>query len=225
MHVPFEHPDAYDFLKTIKKEYLSDDDLVINLGDEIDGKSINFHSKSPQDLFTPALEFEECVKRMRRHYRLFPKVHLCESNHGSLVYRRASEFGLPLHVLKSYAEILETPNWEWHDDILLKTKMGDVYICHGKSATYGKLAKEMGCNAIQGHFHGKFEITWHRSTTTERYNLFSGCLIDFASLAFSYGKNHLPKPILGATILSENGYPNLIKMNLTDKGRWDKKLP
>lgn len=222
MHIPFEHKSAYKFLSTIKSEYKPN--LVINLGDEIDGKSINFHDKSPEDMFTPSQEFEECVKRVKGYYELFPEMHLVESNHGSLVYRRASKFGLPLHVMKTYAEILETPTWYWHEDILLKTDIGDVYICHGKSSTYGKLAKEMGCHAIQGHFHGKFELTWHVTSTTERYNLFSGCLIDRENLAFSYGKNHLPKPILGVTLLSETGYPSLKKMNLTSSNRWDGKL-
>ncbi len=225
MHIPFEHRDAYNFLKAIKEQYLDDDDLVINLGDEIDGNQISMHDKDPDMMFSPASEFEECIKRIKHYYELFPNMHLCESNHGSLVYRRAKKFGLPLHVMKSYQDILETPTWYWHDDILLKTGTGEVYICHGKSSTYGKLAKEMGANAIQGHFHGKFEITWHRTTTIERYNLFSGCLIDLENLAFSYGKNHMPKPILGATVLSENGYPNLIKMNLTTNGRWTGKLP
>ena len=225
MHIPFEHRDAFDFLKAIKEKYLSDDDLIINLGDEIDGNQISMHDKDPDMMFSPALEFEEAIKRVKRHYELFPKVYLCESNHGSLVYRRAKKFGLPLHVMKTYQEILETPNWEWHSDFLVKTKMGDTYICHGKTSTLGKLSKEMGANAIQGHFHGKFCIIWSKSLNIERYDIFSGCLIDHENLAFAYGKNHLPKPILGATILSENGYPNLIKMITTDKGRWVGRLP
>ena len=219
MHIPFEHKSSYKFLKAIKEEYKPD--LIVNLGDEIDGNSISFHDKDPNMMFTPSMELEECIRKIKGYYELFPDMHLAESNHGSLVYRRASKFGLPMHVMKSYAEILETPTWSWHEDILLKTNMGDTYICHGKSSTYGKLAKEMGCNAMQGHFHGKFEITWHRTSTTERYNLFSGCLIDRENLAFSYGKNHLPKPILGASVLSERGYPRLIKMSLTSSGYWD----
>jgi hypothetical protein len=183
------------------------------------------HDKDPNMPFTPSTEFEEAIKRISRYYKLFPKMYLCESNHGSLVYRRAKKFGLPLHVIKSYQEVLRTPNWVWHEDFLVKTNIGDVYICHGKTAISGKLAKEQGCSAIQGHFHGKFQVLWFRTSTSERFDLYSGCLIDRKNLAFSYGKNHLPKPILGAALLSKTGYPTLIKMNLNSKERWDGRLP
>ena len=224
LHIPFEHKDAYKFLKAVKNKYINKDDLIISLGDEVDGNQISMHDKDPNVMFSPASEFQAAIETIKKYYKLFPKMELCESNHGSLVYRRASKFGLPMHVMKSYQDILETPNWNWHPDILLKTKMGEVYICHGKTSSYGKLCKEQGASAIQGHFHGKFEVTWHKTSTSERFNLFSGCLIDHEHLAFSYGKNHLPKPILGVTILSPNGYPRLIKMNLTNSGRWDGNL-
>jgi hypothetical protein len=212
--VPYHHKDSHRFLSAIKKKYLDQKSLIINLGDEIDGNQISMHDKDPDMPFSPCKEFEESIKALKPFYKLFPKMYLCESNHGSLVYRRAKKFGIPLALIKSYQEILETPNWEWHEDILLTTNMGDVYICHGKTATSGKLAKEQGASAIQGHFHGKFQLLWFKTSTTERFDCYSGCLVDRDNLAFSYGKNHLPKPILGATLLSKSGYPSLIKMNL-----------
>lgn len=57
------------------------------------------------------------------------------------------------------------------------------------------------------------------------YNKNSGCLIDRDSLAFAYGKNHMPKAILGCTLISKEGYPNLIRMELNVNNRWNKKLP
>lgn len=210
LHIPFEHRDALKFLTAVADKYKPE--IIINLGDEIDGKSLNFHDKSPQDLFTPCKELEISIKKISKFKNLFPNVHLCESNHGSLIYRRAEKFGIPYHALKSYAEILETPTWYWHEDIVLDTAIGPVYLCHGKTSSYGKLAKEMGMHACQGHFHSKFEITWHKSIMADRYNLFSGCLINYNDLAFNYGKNHLPKPILGCTIITSTGIPELIKM-------------
>ena len=132
--------------------------------------------------------------------------------------------GIPIRVLKNLQELYETPRWSWHHDIILMTNMGHVYLCHGKSSAYGKLAKEMGCSAIQGHFHGKFEITWHKSAMTSRFNAFSGCLIDDDSMAMAYARNNLPKAILGAMLIDEQGFPRLLKMRLNGKGRFEPKM-
>lgn len=225
LHIPFEHRDALKFITAIADRYKPE--VIINLGDELDFKAINFHQDNKaDDIFTACKELEVSVKTIEKYYRLFPKVHLLESNHGSMVYRRAGAGanGIPLHVLKSYQEVLGTPNWSWHEDIILNTLLGEVYLCHGKSGKVGELSKQMGCNAVQGHFHSRFEITWHKSLLRERYNLFSGCLINRMSMAFAYSKTHLPRPILGLTVLLPSGYPQLMKMDLKSNDRWSGKI-
>ncbi len=225
-HAPFEHPDLYEFLSAVKQKYLNDDSIIIHLGDEVDGHCISFHNNHPDLPFSPSSELEKAVERMQALQDIFPKVYLCESNHGSLVYRRQEAAGLPREVFKSYQEILGTPDWHWAEDYLVETKMGGIYICHGKTATSGKLSKEMGTyGAIQGHYHGKFQIIWSTTATGERFDAYSGCLIDRSSLAFSYGKNHIPKPLLGCMLISKMGYPRLIKMVTNDRGRWIWELP
>lgn len=225
LHMPYHHQDAMKFLRAIKNKYLEKNSLIINLGDEIDAHAISFHN-SESELFSAGDELEQAKLYLSGLEDLFPNMHLLESNHGSLYIRRLKAHGIPITVLKPIDEILGvSKKWKWTEDILLKTKMGNIYMCHGKTSTYGKLCKEAGCSAIQGHFHGKFELTWHTSSTQTRFNLFSGCLIDRDSLAFSYGKNHIPKPILGATVLSKEGYPRLIKMELDKNNRWTGKLP
>lgn len=224
-HAPFAHPDALKFLRAVDLKYLNPMDLVIHLGDEIDGHCISMHDSHPDIGYSPSSEFEAAIKWCKQLEKIFPKMYLAESNHGSLVYRRAKKFNLPIHVIKSYQEVLGTHNWWWHESFLISTKMGDVYICHGKSSSTMRLAKDMGCNAIQGHYHGKQQIVWFATATGERYDAFGGCLIDREHLAFEYGKNHIPKPLLGCLLISKNGFPRMIKMRLNDKGRWDGKLP
>lgn len=232
-HIPYMHKDMHIFLKAIKEKYLVDENgsmknsLVLHIGDELDKHAISFH-KSDVDLFSAGHELEKSIEILHMKdglYEMFPKMHLCDSNHGSLVYRRAKADGIPLRYYKSYQEVLGTKKWSWHDEVILETKLGEVYLCHGKTSTYGKLCKEQAMSAIQGHFHGKFEITWHSSSTRSRFNMFIGCLIDQQSMAFAYGKNSTQKPILGVGMLSREGYPKLIKMNLDKNGRWDKRLP
>lgn len=227
LHIPYNHTCSFLFLKSIKEKYLDKKSIIINLGDLVDQHSLSFH-QSDQELFSAGNELKKAIEIIHCKdglYETFKNVIEVDSNHSSLIYRRARAEGIPLDYIKSLAEVLETPTWRWVDDILLDTKLGPVYVTHGKTSTYGKLCKEMMTSCIQGHYHSKFEITWHKGVNGERFNCLSGCLINERSLAFAYGRNHLPKPILGVTILSESGYPRLIKMNLNKKGRWDGKLP
>jgi len=225
LHIPYEHPDALAFTKACYKKYVGKTGFVINLGDEVDGHAISFH-KSSAELFSAGHELQEAIRKLKYWYKAFPVSHVLDSNHGSLIYRRMSDQGLPLHYIKPLKVIYNTPKWEWHEEIYLKTAKGGIYMCHGKSGTYGKLVKEMGTyGCIQGHFHGKCEITWHASGLMERFNCFSGCLIDRKSLAFAYGKNHIPKPILAVTVISKSGYPRIVMMELNEKGRWTGNLP
>ena len=222
-HIPFEHPDAGKWLAAIKKKYLNKKSLVLHIGDEIDGNQISFHQKDPDIQFSPSSELEACIERIHMPggmYELFPKMYLCESNHGSLVYRRAKYAGLPAHVIKSYAQILEVKGWHWHEDYLLKTNKGPVYVHHGR----GKISKVVASNqssAIQGHYHGLHSIEWFRGIYGDRFGAQTGCLVDSSSRAFDYGRLSLTKPILGSLLIKEDGTPLLLTMNLNKNNRWD----
>ena len=218
-HIPYSHLDYIKFLKYLKQKYSPD--IAIHLGDELDYHAISFHD-SDTSLLSADMELDKAIIELQEGlHKLFKKLYLLESNHGSLVTRKMKHMGVPIRVLKSMQDLYGTKDWSWHHEILLLTKQGPVYLCHGKSSAYGKLAKEMGCSAIQGHFHGKFEITWHKTATGSRYNAFAGCLVDENSMAMAYAKNNLPKPILGAMLIDEHGLPRLLKMKLNAKGRWD----
>jgi len=225
LHIPYMHKDAFKFLKAIKKKYRPD--IVICGGDELDNSAISFHS-TDVELFSAGHELERSIEIIHQKdglHELFEDLILLESNHGSLHLRKAKSDGLPIHYLKSYQDIYETPKWKWYDDIILKTKLSDVYLCHGKSSLYNKQAREMGMSCIQAHFHSKFEVTWSKTALAERFNAFSGCLIDQKSLAFAYSRTNLPQVIHGSIVISKEGYPRLIKMNLKKNGRWDGNLP
>jgi len=230
MHMPYMHKDAFRFLAAIKKKYRPD--IIINIGDEVDGHAISFY-QSDSDLFSAGQELQTAIDLIHSKdgiHQLFPVMRLLESNHGSLHIRKAKSSGLPLHYLKSYQDIYGTPGWTWHDDIILKTNIGDVYLCHGKSGVYNKMSKEMGMSCVQGHYHSKFEVTWTKTALSERFNAFTGCLInnisgDKGSIAFEYSRTNLPVALLGSLVISKEGYPRLIKMQLNSKDRWIGKLP
>ena len=220
-HIPYEHKDYLRFCKAVAKKYSCS--IYVHVGDEVDNHAISFHDTDPE-LLAPSNELEKSITRLGAWEEAFAGAYVLTSNHGALVIRRFKHHGIPLHYLKSFQEVYRTPTWTWVEDIIIQTKSGDFYGCHGKSSVYGKLAKEMGCSAFQGHYHGKHEVTRHASALCDRFNVFVGCGIDRKSLAFAYGKNHIPKPLLGCAIIDKEGIPRIIKMTLNKKGRWNGKV-
>lgn len=217
-HFPFNHIDIFRFLSAIKKKFKPD--KVVNLGDEVDYHSMSMHDHDP-DLPNPRDEMEMAIKRLRYMYKLFPEVDVLESNHGSLVYRRAKKNGLPKRVIKDYREVLEAPKgWRWHQDLILTGSDGEeILFCHGLSNDALKNSKNKSMRFVQGHHHSKFEIKYWANSKKLFWGVTSGCLIDYKSLAFEYGRLMLDKPILGVTMII-NGYPQLIPMILKENGRW-----
>jgi len=222
MHFPFQHPDAIAFLKAVKKEYKPD--RVIQIGDEVDFHAISFHDSDP-DLLSPGDELESAIKKLQPLYKLFPKVDLIESNHGSLVYRKGKALGLPRHVFKSYREVLQAPkNWNWHFDLTIKLSNGmNCYFHHGKTSDPLKLSQSMGMSAVQGHFHEKFSINYWGNSLGLYWQAFTGCLVNDDSLAMSYNNTNLKRPIIGSLIILD-GWPRLLPLVMNSKGRWIGKL-
>lgn len=216
--MPVCHPDTLAFLRALKNKYKPN--LVISLGDEIDGNAFSFHEKDP-DLLSPGAELELAIKRLKPLYEMFPEMHLVESNHGSLVYRRGRAFGLPRHVFKGYREVIEAPRgWRWSKELIVN---GDTYICHGLSSDGLKLSQSLAMNVVQGHYHEKFEIKYWHSKMSLKWAASAGCLIDDDSLAFSYNKLNLKKPLIG-TVVVIDGHPILEPLLMDKDGRWTQKL-
>lgn len=220
-HIPYEHKDYLRFCKAVKNKYNCS--IYVHVGDEVDNHAISFHA-SDCDLPSAGPELEKSKIRLGGWEEEFPGMDILDSNHGSLAVRRFKFHGIPLSYLKPLQEVYETPTWSWYEDILILTKAGYVYGCHGKSSSETKLADKVGCSAFQGHFHGKLGYKWEVSSLRDRFNMFVGCGIDRESLAFAYGKNHLPKPALGCGVIDKEGMPHTVKMNLNSKGRWDGKI-
>lgn len=221
--MPYCHPDLWQYLAAINKTYRPD--RVIFLGDEVDGHALSYHESDP-DLDSAGPELEKAIKFLKPIYKLFPVADLLESNHGSLVYRKAKTAGIPRRALRCYRETLEAPKgWRWHFDLRIKMSNGvDLYLHHGKTAKQGALSIREGCCSAQGHFHSKFHVTYWRNSSGLFWDIHGGCLVDHDSLAFAYGKNNMDKGIVGAWIILD-GQPKPLPMNLNAYGRWTKKLP
>jgi hypothetical protein len=217
LHTPYEHPDAVAFLAACKNKYKPD--TIVCIGDEADFHALSYHESNP-DLAAAGQELDEAIEHLKPIYNLFPKCTVIESNHGSMVLRKALTGGIPKKALRNYNEVLEAPKgWKWVDDIVIQTDTGPVYFCHGKSSSPGKLASLYGCSTVQGHFHEKAQLNYISTPERLMFDMHIGCLANDKSLALQYNKINPKRPIVSIAIII-NGIPSLIPMALNKKGRW-----
>lgn len=221
MHHPYGHPDTVPFLAALKKKYSFD--RVVCIGDEIDAHDMSFHDSDP-DLDSAGVELEKSIQALMPVYKLFPKCTVVESNHGSMVLRKALVGKIPRRAIKGYNEILDAPKgWRWVFDCIVTTPIGPIYFCHGKSAAAGRLASQYGMSCVQGHYHEKAQITYISTPERLMFDAHTGCLADDKSLALGYNKVNPKRPIVSVLVIL-NGIPHIIPMILGRRGRWIGKL-
>lgn len=221
LHCPYQHPDTYAFLKAVKAKYKPD--TVVCIGDEADFHSLSYHESNP-DLASAGDELIRAIECLKPIYKLFPKVTVIESNHGSMVLRKALTGGIPIKAIKSYNDILDAPKgWKWTFDTIINAPTGPIYLCHGKTVTSGKLASQYGMSTIQGHFHEKAQITYISTPERLMFDAHTGCLADDSSLALGYNKINPKRPIISVIVVI-NGFPAIVPMLLSRNGRWTRQL-
>ncbi len=217
MHLPYQHKDAIRFLTEIKKEFKPD--FIVNIGDLLDFHAINMHTHDP-DLYSAGMELDSSKEYIKQIEDIFPNVTEVDSNHSSLVYRRALKYGMSRKFLRDYGEFLGTKKWKWVDDLTLTMSNGQrCFFTHGRSADILKVSQTMGMSAVQGHYHTKFLISYWANPDHLFFAMNVGCLINQKSMAFNYARNFKTRFILGCGIII-NGVPRLLPMVINDKGNW-----
>jgi len=224
LHCPYHHPDAIKFLASIKQKYKPD--RIICIGDEIDSHAMSFHPSDP-DLYAAGDELNRAREVLWQIEKLYPKVTVIESNHGSLAYRKAKVAGISKQFLRTYEDIL-FPNrktgWEWkfeHTEILPNKQ--PCYFHHGRSANTKTYTTNMGMSAVQGHYHEKFEIFFWGNSERLNFGMTVGCLVNDQSLAFEYNNSNLKRPIIGCGMIIDS-QPRLIPLVMKSDGRWNGRL-
>ena len=221
LHIPYHHPDAFEFIKSIidkaPEEY-----AVVNLGDEVDNHAISFHDADP-NLDSAGQELFRSREALLTLHSIVPDQFLCHSNHGSLHYRRAKAHGIPVEYLRTYREVLfpsgEGGGWEWAYSHTLHTPLGPVIFKHQVAGDPRVAAAHEGCNLVVGHNHGRFDLSYGASKQRLYWGATAGCLLDRESLAFAYGRETVNKPILGMMVIVD-GVPFHMPMVLDRCGRW-----
>lgn len=223
LHVPYHHPDSIKFLEAVKKKYKPD--RIVCIGDEVDSHAISYHESDP-DLPSAGDELTQAIECLQPLYKLFPKMDLIDSNHGSLHKRKGKTAGLSARHLKDYGDVIESPEgWKWHHSLTLTLSDGNqCFFHHGLSSNILKVVKEYSVNVVQGHFHNSAGVQYASTPEKLLWGLQVGCSIDDHSLAFAYNKTTLGRPIISHGII-EKGQGRVLPMVLTRAGKWNGFVP
>ena len=218
MHIPYHHKDSMAFLRALKKHYKGFD-LVVNIGDELDQHAISMHDSNP-DLPSAGDELNIAKQYIQILYKTFPDMTLVDSNHSSLVYRRALKYGLPKAYLRDYNEFLDVgKGWKWVDDLTISLNDGSrCFFTHGMSANVLQVAQKMGMHTVQGHYHSKSSIQYFCNPDKLVWGAQTGCLTNQKSMAFNYAKNFKDRFVMSSIVIVD-GQPRIHPM-IVKNGSW-----
>ena len=203
MHLPYSVAGLIPFLQMLKDKY--NPTRVICIGDELDYHANSFHDSDP-DLLSAGKELTTALDSIAKIHEMFPVMDILDSNHGSMIHRKAKHHGIPRHHIKSYNEVLGVgKGWQWHDELIVDLPNGKpVYFHHGKSANGIQLSQTMGMSCCQGHHHNEFGIRYWANSLGLYFSLQVGCMIDNDSYAFAYNNVNLKKPIIGCAVIIDS---------------------
>ncbi len=221
LHCPYSHPDAIKFLAAIKDKYSPD--TIINIGDELDFHAMSFHP-SDASLYSAGDELKAGREMLWEVEKLFPRMTLVDSNHGSMAYRKALVAGIPKEIIRPYKSVLDVKYWKWvpYLNFHLPNKQPCHFI-HQLSANVRLAMREKMQSVVQGHFHEKFEIVYAGNGERLNFGMTVGCLIDDSSMAFHYNKVFPKRPIIGTGMIIDS-QPKLIPLVMKANGRWNGRI-
>lgn len=181
---------------------------VVFIGDIIDNHYSSYHESDPDGLGAGD-ELDLAISRLKRWYKEFPKADVTIGNHDRLIRRKAFSGGIPKRWVKEYAEVLEVPDWNFTDRVVID---GVQYV-HGESGRATKKAKDDMMSTIQGHRHTEMFTEFLVGINHKIFGCAVGCGIDHETYAMAYGKN-FKKPAIGCAVCFGGKYALNVPMNL-----------
>lgn len=208
-HSPFIHPMYRRFCADMFSAW--NVDHVHCVGDIVDNHAISFWEHDP-DGQSAGDEAKAARRELRQWHRTFPDLTLSIGNHDERHFRVAKKAGLPTRVLKDYADIWETPGW----DFKFEHSFDGVLYEHG-TGTSGKdaalnLAMQKRRSVVIGHVHCWAGVKWHANRYDTIFGMNAGCGIDCRAYAFAYGRSFPIRPVLGCGIVIDGWYATFVPM-------------
>lgn len=193
LHEPFCLDEYLDHCKHIYAKHNCN--RVIFIGDCIDSHGWSYHEQDP-DGMSAGHELSLAIKRIARWYKAFPKADVLIGNHDRLASRKAFSGGIPSAWIKGYNDVLNTPNWKWHDRLVID----NVQYLHGEAGTARTKCRADMMSTVQGHLHTQCYTEYYVGQNFKIFGTQVGCGIDHEKYAFAYAKAGR-KPAISASVI------------------------
>ena len=179
---------------------------VVFIGDIIDNHYTSYHEIDIEAEYTGKQELEYAIKKIARWKQVFEKATVILGNHDRMIMRRSQTSLIPSKWIKSYKEVLEVPNWDFVDRLVID---GVQYI-HGEAGTARTKCRADMMNTVQGHLHTQTYIEHYVGQNFRVFGMQVGCGIDHDSYAMAYAKRGKKPSIACAVVLGGTTPINLL---------------
>jgi predicted phosphodiesterase len=197
LHEPFCLDDYLQFCQEQYEAYNCNQ--VIFIGDILDNHAFSYHEPDP-DGMSAGYELQQTIKKVAKWYEAFPVADVCIGNHDRMASRKSMTGGIPKAWIKSYNEVLNTPNWNWVESIVYD----DVLYEHGEGGQAQTKAKNNLMSSVCGHTHTEAYCRWFVGKRFRVFGMQVGCGVDCTTYAAAYAKN-FKKQAIGCAVVLNNG--------------------
>jgi len=197
LHEPFCLDGYLDWCLEQYYEYSCSE--VVFIGDVIDNHFSSYHETSA-DGMGGAEELEYAIKRIARWRNAFPMATVIIGNHDRIIMRKAQTSAIPSKWIKSYKEVLETPDWNFVE----RYEKDDVQYIHGEGGTARTKCRADMMNTVQGHLHTQCYTEHYVGKKFRVFGTQVGCGINHKAYAMAYAK-YGKRPAVGCAVILNNG--------------------
>lgn len=198
IHAPFTHK---GYRRFVDKAFTSWKVSHVHfIGDVVDAHALSKHEHDPNGESAEA-EARQAARAVAAWYRDYPEATVSIGNHDERHYRAARRAGIPDRYIRSYAEVWDTPRWDWQpshtfDGVLYEHGTGTT----GKDAALNRAVQKRQ-SLVMGHVHTYPGSKYHASDNGTIFGLNVGCGIDASAYAFAYARPFPTVPVLGCGVV------------------------
>lgn len=193
LHEPFCLDGYLEFCKEQYEKYNCN--KVVFIGDVIDNHYSSYH-ETDVDGLSGGQELDLAIEKIAKWYKAFPIADVTIGNHDRLIMRKAQTSAVPRKWIKSYKEVLEVPQWNFTERIVID----NVQYIHGEAGTAKAKCRADMMSTVQGHLHTQCYTEWFVGANFRIFGTQVGCGIDHDSYAMAYAKSG-KKPAIGCAII------------------------
>jgi predicted phosphodiesterase len=193
LHEPFCLEGYLEFCIEIYKKHNCN--KVVFIGDVIDNHYSSYH-ETDVDGMSGGEELDLAIDKIANWYKAFPKADVTIGNHDRLIMRKAQTGSVPRKWIKAYKEVLETPQWNFTERVVID----EVQYIHGEAGTAKAKCRADMMSTVQGHLHTQCYTEWFAGANFKIFGTQVGCGIDHDAYAMAYAKAG-KKPIIGCAVI------------------------